>query len=65
MQQDGNKTHIRQFTIVLDTCAPHRRHHVATKEAELRISILPFQFLHQVRRMQVATGLSRYQVILH
>ena len=43
----------------------HSSHQVAPEEAELRLLIATFQCLHQMRRMQIATGLADYQVVSH
>jgi hypothetical protein len=48
MQQDGNKAHKSQFSIVTDTRTTNGSHQVATEEAELRCLVAPFQRLHQV-----------------
>ena len=65
MQQHGDESHIGQLFIVAYTGTANSRHQVAAKEAELRLGVLLLQLLHQVRRMQVTTGLTSYQIIFH
>ena len=65
MEQDRDETHICQILVMLHTGTTHCRHHIASKEAELRMCILFLQRLHQMRRVQVTTRLSYYQIILH
>ena len=65
MKQYRQEAHIGQLTIMLHAGASHSSHHVATKEAKLCRSILLLQLLHQVRGMQVTTGLTSYQVVFH
>ena len=65
MQQDRNEPHIRQFAIVTNTRTTDCSHQVTSEETKLCCFVALLQCLHQVRRMQVATGLASYQVILH
>ena len=43
MKQDGNKTHIGQFLVMLDARAPHSGHHITSEESELSLSVLFLQ----------------------
>ena len=65
VQQHGNETHVCQFAIVLHHRAACCLHLVAAIEAKLGSRILPLQFFHQVRGMQVTAGLACYQIVLH
>ena len=65
VQQHGNETHVSQFAVVLHHRAAHCGHQVAAEKAELRLPVLRLQRLHQVRCVQIATGLTGYQVIFH
>ena len=65
MQQHGHEAHVGQLAVVLHASAPLGRHQVAAEEAELSRRVGILQRPHQPRRMQVAAGLSCYQVVFH
>ena len=65
MHQHRDETHISHFFVVLHHRSSHRSHLVATIETELSRRILLLQLSHQIRGVQVARSLSRYQIILH
>ena len=51
VHQYGDESHIGQFAVVLHQRSSHGSHLVAAKEAKLRLRVLVFQRLHQVRGM--------------
>ena len=65
MQENGHKTHIGKFLVMLDTRTSFGSHQVATEEAKLRQFVHFFQRAHQPTGMKVATRLAYYQIILH
>ena len=65
MAEHREETHVGQFAVVAHKCAADGRHLVAANESELRLGITPLQCHHQVRGMEIATGLTGYQVITH
>ena len=65
VEQYGYEAHIGQLAVVLHKCAANGRHQVAAEEAEPCLRVNIFQRPHQMRGMQVARGLTGYEVILH
>lgn len=65
MEQHGHEAHVGQLAVVLHARAADSRHQIASEEAELGIAVLFFQALHQPAGMQVATGLTHDEIILH
>ena len=65
MEQHGNKPHIGQFFIMPNQSPALRLHQVSPQKSEIRFGIPGFQFFHQMRRMQIPTGLTDNQIIFH
>ena len=67
MEHNGQDTHICQLPVVHEEIlAPTLfSHKVAAVEVELSLRITGFNGLHEVGSMQVATGFSGYDKILH
>ncbi len=65
MEQYGHKTHVGQFLVVFYTCTALRQHQVAAEETELGMLVHLFQRPHQSAGMEVAAGLTYYQIIFH
>ena len=65
MQKHRHEAHVGQLLIVLYPGAALGAHQVSTQETELRLGVFRLQGTHQVAGMQVATGLSYDDVILH
>ena len=60
-----DKTHICKVLVVVNQRPSHRLHSITSEVAKLRLRITRLQLGHQARSMEVATGLTSYQIVLH
>ena len=65
MEQHGHKTHIGQVTIMAHTGASDGRHQVASEKPERCLWVVLAQGTHEMTGMEVATGLTYNEIILH
>jgi hypothetical protein len=60
-----DKTHKCQVAVMLHNRSAGRFHAIAAPASYISPSILPVQSLYKIAAMQIATGLARYDVVLH
>jgi hypothetical protein len=65
VEQDGDKTHVSKMLVMTQECTAHTLHFVAAIVAEFSLGVVMLYGLHQMGGMEVATGFTYDEKILH